>query len=170
MAQSKFPGTPLRDLTVIVDYSNRKLVLDVEHYNEERDRQGDTPDDTAQDGFDRRDQTFVGIAETVLSENNVNYPKPANAFGMMLVKMRQGSMSSHVCVTKGLLVPDDDDLRPAMPASTGGLRIQGEDPDGNLLETTWDEFDETLYRMEAFGGGDPSSDIPLCSFDHLISI
>ncbi|KLO16014.1 hypothetical protein SCHPADRAFT_232358 [Schizopora paradoxa] len=178
LARRKYPEIPFNKLTVVIDYTTKKLVFDVKTsilddlkkdlgvISYEEDSEDSEDEHSEQRGVSRN--SMSSVTDEAVDESQW----PENAFRVLWAKMRKGTvfMSAFYNGAKGLDVPDDDDLRPAMPVLTGGLRIQGEDPDGNLLETTWDEFDEALYRIETFGGGDPSAGIPLCSFDHLISI
>lgn len=163
LAHRKFPGTPLSDLKVVIDYTTRKLVFDVQH-----NLQDDITDDELEDKADESQEVTKGVAKIDINSDTGKNREPDNRFLMLWVKLRQGTMSLHAMLGRAreLQVPDDNDLRAAVALQ--GLRVQGVDKEGNPLATTWDEIDETLYRIETFGGGDYAS-IPLCSFDHLIS-
>jgi len=95
------------------------------------------------------------------------FRRPENVFSMLWVSVKQGGLTFYVVHNgiRELQVPDDDDLRPTMKLE--GLRIQGEDTEGNLLETTWDELDEALYRLDSMGVDDSTTSIPMCSLDNL---
>lgn len=152
LARRKFPGIPLNELVVAIDYTRRNLVFDVR-------RLAGGP--LKPDPSDARFITDPGFS--------AKFSRPDNAFAMLSVSLKQGGMRYEMIHTgvKELQVPEDDDLRPSMKPQ--GLRVQGEDTDGNLLETTWDEIDEWLYRIDTFGGEYSAASMSMCSFDYLVT-
>lgn len=159
LARRKYPGTPLSELIVCLDYRQRKLIFDVQppaRSDEEIDKS-------------RKPEASENLTKVNVDATNTEFHRPDNAFSMLRVSMKQGGLWLEMMHNgvRELRVPDDDDLRPVMKIE--GLRLQGEDAEGNLLETTWDEIDETLYTMDTFRDGDPTTGIPMCSLDHLVT-